>query len=88
MCRNYCSQVWQKALNQARVKASSVLRKPKSVYYPLVIRIFVPTSSSTVIVPNMVEEGKDRPVEVLTSSDKPFKVAGQPVATKEDKNVN
>ena len=31
----YCLQVWNESLNQARVKASSVLRKAESVYYPL-----------------------------------------------------
>ena len=35
VCRNYCSQVWYEALNQAKVEASSVLRKAESVYYPL-----------------------------------------------------
>ena len=33
--RNYYSQVWNEALNQAGVEASSVLRKTESVYYPL-----------------------------------------------------
>ena len=34
VCRTYCAQVWDEALNQAGVKASSVLRKTESVYYP------------------------------------------------------
>ena len=32
--RNYCLQVWNETLNQAGVKASSILRKAESVYYP------------------------------------------------------
>ena len=34
VCRTYCALVWDEALNQAEVKASSVLRKAKSIYYP------------------------------------------------------
>ena len=34
MCRTYCALVWDEALNQARVEASSVLRKVESIYYP------------------------------------------------------
>ena len=35
VCRNYCSQVWNEALNQAGVEASFILRKAESVYNPL-----------------------------------------------------
>jgi len=35
--KNYYSQVWNEALNQVGVEASSVLRKAESVYYPLAI---------------------------------------------------
>ena len=34
VCRTYCAQVWDEALNQAGVEASSKLRKAESVYYP------------------------------------------------------
>ena len=33
LCRNYYSQIWNEALNQVGVEASSVLRKAKRVYY-------------------------------------------------------
>ena len=39
MCRTYCALVWDEALNQARVEASSVLRKAESIYYPPAIRL-------------------------------------------------
>ena len=39
MCRTYCALVWDEALNQARVEASSVLRKAESIYYPPTIRL-------------------------------------------------
>ena len=35
VCRLYYSQVWAEALNRARVKASSELRRAENVYYPL-----------------------------------------------------
>jgi len=37
--KNYYLQVWNEALNQAEVEASSILRRAESVYYPL---LFVP----------------------------------------------
>jgi len=33
VCRTYYLQVWTEALNQARVEASSTLRRAKNVYY-------------------------------------------------------
>ena len=35
VCKNYCLQVSNEALNQAGVEASSMLRREKNVYYPL-----------------------------------------------------
>ena len=34
ICRLYCSQVWNEALKQAEVEASSILWKMENVYYP------------------------------------------------------
>ena len=42
VCRTYCALVWDEALNQAEVEASSMLRKAESVYYLPTIR---PSSS-------------------------------------------
>ncbi|XP_075668366.1 uncharacterized protein LOC142638230 [Castanea sativa] len=38
VCRHYCLQVWNEALSQAGVDASSTLWKAESVYYPPAIR--------------------------------------------------
>ena len=35
VCRTYCLQVWNEALNLARVKAFSALKRVENVYYPL-----------------------------------------------------
>ena len=42
VCRTYCVLVWDEAVNQAEVEASSMLRKAESVYYLPTIR---PSSS-------------------------------------------
>ena len=38
LCRHYCSQVWNEALKQAGVNASSNLWKAECVFYPPTIR--------------------------------------------------
>ena len=38
ICHTYCAQTWEEALNQAGVKASSELRRPKNVYFHSAIR--------------------------------------------------
>ena len=81
VCKNYCPQVLHETLNQAGVEASSVLRKPESVHYPLTIRTSGLTSSRTNIAPKVAEVVKDNPAKVLTSSDNPSEVAKQPGAT-------
>ena len=37
VCRIYCSQTWDEALNRAGVEASSELRKPENVFYSFAI---------------------------------------------------
>ena len=38
VCHTYCAQSWEEALNQAGVKASFELRRPKNVYFPPAIQ--------------------------------------------------
>ena len=57
VCRIYCAQTWDEALNRAGVKASSELRKAKNVFYPSVIRALDPSFTqddvaSTTVDPN------------------------------------
>ena len=44
VCRAYCAQTWEKALNRAGIDASSELRRPKNIFFPPAIR--VPSSTS------------------------------------------
>ena len=38
VCRTYCAQTWDEALNRAGVEASSELKRPENIYYPPAIR--------------------------------------------------
>ena len=56
VCRFYCLQIWNEALDQVGVEASSAFRRAKNVYYPPAIR----TSGSKVDpVSKEVDEGKE-----------------------------
>ena len=37
MCRIYCAQTWDEALNRVKVEASFEFRKPENVFYPSAI---------------------------------------------------
>ena len=37
VCRAYCTQTWEEALNQAGIEASSELRKPENIVFPLAL---------------------------------------------------
>ena len=39
MCRAYWTQTWEEALNQAGIDASSELRKPENIVFPLASQI-------------------------------------------------
>ena len=68
VCRNYCLQVWNEALNQAGVEASSALRRAESVYYPPAIRAPGPASSKADTSSEVVELGKGSSAKTLPSS--------------------
>ena len=39
VCHAYCTQTWEEALNQAGIDASSELRKPENIIFPLALQI-------------------------------------------------
>ena len=62
VCRTYCLQVWNEALDQAGVEASSALRRAENVYYPPAIRALSPLtslSSQAEPVSKKADEAKD-----------------------------
>ena len=52
VCHIYCTQTWDKALNQAGVEALFELRKAENVFYPTAIRTLAPPSSQAEDIPS------------------------------------
>ena len=91
MCRTYCLQVWNKALNHAGVQASSALRRAKNVFYPPAIRALGPPSSSSpqaATVSKKADEDKGSPAKIPPSFTSPFKEAKQAKAIGKKKDTS
>jgi len=67
--------VWNEALNQAGVEASSILRRAESVYYPPAIRAPAFASSKADTLSEVAKFEKDSPDKVPPSSSSPSKEA-------------
>ena len=80
VCRIYCAQVWDEALNQVRVEASSMLRKAKNVYYPPAIRASSLSSSMTDAPPEVADAEKYSPSKVPPPPGSPSTMAEKPKA--------
>ena len=39
VCHAYCTQTWEEALNQVGIDASSELRKPENIIFPLALQV-------------------------------------------------
>ena len=88
VCRNYCLQVWNEALNQTEVESSSVLRKIESVYYPPAIHTSSSSSSSKIDTPPEVANPEKSSLnEVPPSYGNPPKAAEQPGVNGKDAKV-
>ena len=72
VCRAYCAQTWEKALNQAGVEASSGLRKPESIIFPSALQI-----------PKQAEMAPLVPQPTVEVSSQPLPSAAQPEQGKE-----
>ncbi|XP_050280251.1 uncharacterized protein LOC126721242 [Quercus robur] len=59
MCRIYCAQTWDEALNRDAVETSSELRKAENVFYPTVIRTLAPPSSQTEDIPSTTNPNQE-----------------------------
>ena len=75
--RNCYLQVWNEALNQARVEAFSALRRVESVYYPPTIHTPGSTSSKADPSPEVTKLGKGSPTKALPYSGSLSKEAQQ-----------
>ena len=59
VCRAYCVQTWEEALNRAGVEASFELRRPKNVFFPPAIRAPGLTPSQKEVAPPVAKPAKD-----------------------------
>ena len=59
VCRIYCAQTWNEALNRAGVEASSKLRKAENVFYPTTILASDPPSSQTEDTPSTTNPNQE-----------------------------
>ena len=59
VCRIYCTQTWDEALNRAGVEASSELRKPENVFYPSAIRASDLPSAQDEVASTVVDSNKE-----------------------------
>ena len=73
VCRPYYSQVWNEALKQVRVEASSNLWKVEHVYYPPAIRESAPSNSEVRDAPKDIEAASPKVALAITSSKEPAK---------------
>ena len=76
VCRLYCSQVWNEALKQARVDASSNLWKAECVFYPSAIREDATSSSEVRDAPEGVEVASPSAASEIISPQVPAKESG------------
>ena len=96
VCRAYCAQTWEEALNQAGVEVSSELRKPESIIFPSALQVPKQTEIAP-LAPQPVneappqhppttdqpEQGKEKETQKEPSSDKVTE-ASQPGTTSQD----
>ena len=71
VCKLYYSQVWNKALKQAGVEASSDLWRVENVYYPPTIRETAPSSSEARDAPEETEAAGPEVALAITAPDEP-----------------
>ena len=57
VCRAYCAQTWEEALNRAGIDASSELRRPKNIF-------FLPTIRAPGLAPNQRKQPLQSPSQL------------------------
>ena len=87
VCRTYCLQVWNEALNQVGVEASSTLWGAENIYYPPAIRVSSSSGSKAKIAPKESDPGKHVPAKALPSPISPPKVVQQAKAAEKEKEM-
>ena len=88
VCRLYYSQVWNEALKQVGVEASSDLWKVENVYYPSVIQEVAPSSSKAKDAPEEVEVAGPKATLTITPLNKPARESELSGATETNEGLN
>ena len=83
ICRAYCTQTWEEALNRAGIDASSELRRLENIFFPSAIRVpnqkeatpyVIPSAADAQLQnlppPSQQEWAKEAEIQKGTSSDK------------------
>ena len=87
VCRTYYLQVWNEALNQVRVEASSALRRTKNVYYLSAIRALILSSSEVEAALKNLSPSKDASAKAFPSPNSPPKEAKQAGVVEKEKET-
>ena len=88
VCRLYCSQVWNKALKQAGVEASSDPWRVENVYYPPAIWKTAPVGSEAESAPEEAETTRPEAALVITTPNEPVEEGKLPEATETHGSLN
>ena len=88
VCRLYCSQVWNEALKQVGVEASSDLWKVENLYYPSAIREVAPSSSKAKDAPEEAEVARPEAALTITALDEPARESELSGAAKTNEGPN
>ena len=51
VCRAYCAQTWEEALNRAGIDASSKLRRPENIFFPPAIQVPKQKEAAPPVIP-------------------------------------
>ena len=83
VCRAYCAQTWEEALNQAGIDASSELRRLENIFFPPAIQVPKQKEATPLVIPpaedaqlqnppppSQQEQVKEVDIQKGTSSDK------------------
>ena len=82
VCRLYCSQVWEEALKQAGVEASSDLWKAENIFYPPTIREIASASSEARRDPQEASAVQSEAAQIIVPSSESID-GGEPHAATE-----
>ena len=59
VCRAYCAQTWEEALNRAGIDASSELRRPENIFFPPAIQAPSLAPNQKEVAPSVTKPAED-----------------------------